>query len=141
MSPRQSNPDRTTWVLQGEKAVSEASAAARGFAEARSLAGDDRARLCVIVEELVSNLYDHGGLGTDDRIELGLASEPDAIRITLVDPAAPFNPWEAATLVERPERGGGAGLDIVRAWTRFVGYGRTPEGNRLELILPFNPGA
>ena len=39
-----------------------AGTAARAFGEAQWLTDDESARLCVIVEELVANLYDHGGV-------------------------------------------------------------------------------
>ena len=88
------------------------------------------------IEELVANLYDHGGLTEQDHVELSLASEPDGIRVTIVDPGKPFDPWAAALQSERPERGGAAGIPLVRAWAQFVGYEASPAGNRLELLLP-----
>lgn len=125
-----------TCTLRGKAAVTEASAAARRFGEAQWLAEDELARLSIIIEELVTNLYEHGGVQYDHEVELALLVEPGAIRITLRDPGTPFDPRSAPTPRARPERGGSAGIDIVRAWAVFVDYQTSNEGNRLELLLP-----
>jgi serine/threonine-protein kinase RsbW len=121
--------------LRGREAVRRAADAAREFGEARRLTKDELARTCIVIEELVANLYDHGGLTDEDHVELSLASEPGGIRVTIVDPGESFDPWAAAAR-ERQERGGGAGIDLVRTWAQFVRYDVTPEGNLLELLLP-----
>ena len=123
-------------TLRGAEAVSEGSTAARAFGEAQWLTEDELARLCIVVEELLANLYDHGGVTPDQSIELALASEPGGIRITIVDPGTQFDPRSVPKPRERPERGGGAGIDIVGAWAEFVDYAVTEDGNRLELLLP-----
>ena len=125
-----------TCRLQGRNAVSEASAKARAFGNAQWLTEDELARLCIVVEEWIANLYDHGGLSETDEVELSLVTEPDGIRIAVVDPGPPFDPREIPAKVERPERGGGAGIGIMRAWAQFVSYEATAKGNRLELLLP-----
>jgi anti-sigma regulatory factor (Ser/Thr protein kinase) len=136
MSPRESNPDELNRTVQGPTAVEQACEAAREFGTAQWLGKDELARLCIIVEELVANLYEHGGLTEEDGVELTFACEPRGIRVTIVDPGTPFDPWAAARKVEQPERGGGVGIDINRAWAQAVDYRSTPEGNRLELLLP-----
>jgi anti-sigma regulatory factor (Ser/Thr protein kinase) len=136
VTPRESNPDRLSCRLQGAQAIAQASDAARTFATSQWLTDEELARLCIIVEELVANLYDHGGLAGQDQVELNFAREPDGIRVIIVDPGAPFDPWTAPRIAERPERGGGVGIDIIRAWAQFVDYRATAEGNRLELLLP-----
>jgi anti-sigma regulatory factor (Ser/Thr protein kinase) len=138
MGARDSDLDRLTRRVRGRDAVTLASDAARTFGSAQWLGEDELARLCIVIEELVANLYDHGGLGEDDEVELTLSSEPDGIGVTLVDPGAPFDPWEAPRPVETPERGGGAGIGIVRAWAELVDYRVTEQGNRLELLLPLH---
>jgi anti-sigma regulatory factor (Ser/Thr protein kinase) len=60
MSPRESNSDQMKCQLQGSTAVSQASGAARAFGEAQRLTDDSRARLCIVIEELIANLYEHG---------------------------------------------------------------------------------
>lgn len=129
-----------TCVLQGKEPVSRAAKAAREFGEAEWLSEDELARLCIIIEELVANLYDHGRVSEQDEVELTLTSEPGAIRIRLVDPGTAFDPRSAPRTGERPERGGGAGIAIVRAWVELVDYQVTERGNRLELLLPVGGG-
>ena len=136
MTSRESDLSQVACTLQGRGAVTEASAAARTFGDAQWLSEDELARLCIIVEEWVANLYDHGGLTDTDEIELSLASEPAGIRVVIVDPGSPFDPRELPAKVERPERGGGAGIGIMRAWAQFVSYDPSAKGNRLELLLP-----
>ena len=136
MTARESNSDRLVLLLSGSGAATEASTAARTFGEAQWLTDDELARLCIIVEELVANLYDHGGLTDDHEFELQLESEPGGVRITMTDPGTVFDPRVAPKPSERPERGGGAGIDIVSAWAEFVDYRTTDKGNRLELLLP-----
>jgi len=136
MSPRESYSSRMTLLLQGNEAVAQATDSAREYGEAQRLTEDELARLCIVIEELVANLYDHGGLTEMDKVEMTLANEPGALRVTIVDPGSPFDPRSAPPKRERPERGGGAGIDIVRSWAQFVAYDVTADGNRLELLLP-----
>jgi serine/threonine-protein kinase RsbW len=136
MSPRESYSGRMKCQLQGSRAVIDASDAARAFGQAQRLCEDVCARFCIVVEELVANLYEHGGLTSEDQVELDLGREPDGIRITIADPGKPFDPRSATPKRGRPDRGGGAGIDIVRSWAQFVDYTVTMEGNRLELMLP-----
>ena len=136
MIRRESNSDRVECQLQGSKAVRDALGAAHRFGEVQQLSEDQLARLCIIIEELIANLYDHGGLTEEDKVEMSLGREPDGIRIIIADPGKPFDPRSAAPRRERPARGGGAGIDIVRSWAHFVDYSATQDGNRLELMLP-----
>jgi anti-sigma regulatory factor (Ser/Thr protein kinase) len=136
MSPRESNPDKHRYRLRGRSAIGQAADAARAFGQSERLADDDLARLCVVVEELVANLYDHGGLTERDEVALGFASGQDGVRVSIVDPGLPFDPWTAAPKAERKSRGGGAGIDIVRAWAQLLSYSSTSDGNRLEILLP-----
>lgn len=136
MGLRDSENDRISCRLKGAGAVSQASIAARVFGEAQWLSEDETARLCIVIEELLANLYDHGGVTGEDEVRLELESEPDGLRIVIVDPGKPFDPRQPLIRSDSPERGGGAGIDIVRAWAQLVSYEATPEGNRLELVLP-----
>lgn len=136
MSRSESNSNSVTCVLSGRNAVGEAARAARLFGKAHRLTDDECARFCVVVEELIANLHDHGGLTDKDKVELTLANEPAGVRIVIADRATPFDPRSALPQTRRPERGGGAGIDLVRAWAQFVDYSVTADGNRLELLLP-----
>jgi serine/threonine-protein kinase RsbW len=138
MNSRESHP-QGTWRLRGRSAVADATLAARTFSFDEGLADDDLARLCIIVEELVANLFDHGGLTDLDPIGLSLASTPQGVRLVLVDPGTPFDPRIVDPRQKRPVRGGGAGIDLVRSWAQFVDYGMHEDGNRLELLIPCRP--
>jgi len=120
----------------GDRAVSDAANAARSFAVEQGITPSDVSRLCVIIEELVANLYEHGGLTGSDAIDLSLYGAPEGISIVLSDPGRPFDPRTATPRKPRPARGGGAGINIVCAWTRFVDYVAQPGQNRLELFMP-----
>lgn len=124
-----------SWQLSGSEAIDKASAAARNFAEIEWLTEDETARLCIIVEELVANLYDHAGVTKEDRIDLTLSCEPDGVHVVLLDRSPPFDP-RSVPLKDRPERGGGAGIDIVKAWSLILDYQATGHGNRLEVVMP-----
>jgi anti-sigma regulatory factor (Ser/Thr protein kinase) len=136
VSPRESNPDQLSIRLRGANAIAQAADAARAFGQSQWLADDELARLCIVIEELVANLFDHGGVTEDDEVELSLLCEPEGIRVSIVDSGTPFDPWATPRRVERRERGGGAGIDIVRAWAHFISYAPSPGANRLEFLLP-----
>ena len=138
MSQRESNPDNLVCRLQGADVIGQAAAAARDFSDVQLLNDDELARLCIVVEELVANLYDHGGLTEADIVELGLARDPAGIRVSISDPGAPFDPWAVLLGAERPDRGGGVGIEIVRSWAEFISYHTAIEGNRLEFLLPIH---
>lgn len=136
MSPRESNSDHLSCRLGGAGAIIEAVEAVRAFGQSQWLNDDELARLCVVVEELVANLYDHGGLTEKDEVALDLAVEPEGIRVAIGDSGAPFDPWRAPRKAEPPERGGNVGIDIVRAWASYISYSPSAQGNRLEFLLP-----
>lgn len=123
-------------LLSGSGAIVEAAKAARAFGESQWLGDDELARLCVVVEELVANLYDHGGLTENDEVALDIAVETEGIRVSIEDPGASFDPWQAPRKPDAPERGGNVGIDIVRAWASYISYSPSPDGNRLEFLLP-----
>src|SRR5688500_3297334 len=103
MSPRESELDSMTRRLRGPEAVSRASDAARAFGNAQWLAEGELARLCIVIEELVANLYDHGGVTQQDEVELSLISDPEGIRVIIVDPGVPFDPWEMPQRADMPD--------------------------------------
>ena len=138
MTTGESGKDRTRCRLAGDDAVIQASDAARAFGEMQWLSEDETARLCIIVEELVANLYEHGGVGHDDEVILTLVSEPKGVAITVTDPGTPFDPRQPRRKAAPSGRGAGAGIDIIRSWAIITGYEVTDEGNRLELLLPLS---
>ena len=121
--------------LSGGGAIGDAVAAARAFGEKLELGHADLARLCIVVEELIANLYDHGGVTAADEVQLDLTGEAGCIRVSIVDPGLPFDPWSAPPPV-RDAKHGGAGLNLVRAWAELASYRPTENGNHLELRVP-----
>ena len=122
--------------LSGPAAIHEAVAASRSFAATFEIPEADAARLAIIVEELVTNLYDHGGLGPDDTFEIELSATAIDIRLVLLDSGKPFHPLAAARDRKTPARGGGAGLKLVRAWATSADYRSIDGVNRLAVSLP-----
>lgn len=135
MSPSDSNSATVTILCNGRDAVHRMVEAAQAFAIDRALELDHAARLSIIVEELVFNLVDHGEVGEEGVIELMLTDEGGVVGITLSDTGTTFDPRSAESEGEPPERGGGAGIDLVRAWAEIVDYGVHAGRNRLLLKM------
>lgn len=131
-------PESNLCPLDGPDPVHDAVLRARGFAERHDMTANAMARLAILVEELVMNLFDHAGVAAGERIELGLVREDDGVRIVLVDPGVPFDPRESGedAGADVPARGGGAGLALVRAWAEIIDYRSEGNCNRLDLRLP-----
>ena len=136
MGEGESKPESRALIVAGETAVRDAADAARAYAAAHRIGGDDAARLCIVVEELVANLYEHGHLAIDDRVGLSFSRSIDGIAIVLTDSGPPFDPRNAGPAGAVPVRGGGAGINMVKRWATLVDYATGPVGNRLELLLP-----
>jgi serine/threonine-protein kinase RsbW len=128
-------------IPAGPVAVMQAATATRDFAAAQGINGDNAARLAIVVEELVANVVEHARLPAAALIRLDLAQDAGRVRITLEDDGAPFDPRGVASPLDLPpERGGGAGLAIIRAWAIIESYARVGENNRLVLGLPLLGG-
>lgn len=129
------NDPMTTRFPADGQAVSIALAAARRFAGTAGLAPGDADRLAIIIEELVINIVEHGD-AAGAPITLRIAIAGPAIHLALADEGRFFDPRLAEQSETIPERGGGVGLALVRAWTRIIGYSCENGCNRLELIVP-----
>ncbi|WP_293906394.1 ATP-binding protein [Phenylobacterium sp.] len=114
----------------------------RGLAVAWAFAGraaiGDAAsdRLAIVVEEWLINVIEHGQADPGSRIALWLQRDGDLVRLTVSDAGRPFDPREAVFAGPNEERGGGAGLALIRAWTRIAAYRRRAGRNRLVLEMP-----
>ena len=83
--------------------------AARRFAAGCGVAEAAVDRLCLVVDEWLTNVVEHG---------------------------RPFDPRAAAAFEgPNPDRGGGAGLELVRAWSQIADYRRRRGRNRLVLVM------
>ncbi len=111
-------------------------AAGLGLGEATDYA----LRLCT--EEAAANVVMHGVAGADgDAGFVALRVEPvrDALRVTIEDRCAAFDPLNVAT-PERPvsledARIGGLGIHLMRQYTRAMEYARVDGMNRLTLTI------
>ena len=136
MGMGESNSGTDRVQISGTAPVADAANAAREFAIENDIRGNDLSRLCVIVEELIANIYEHGGVGPDDCVEMSLSTGPDEVRLKVIDPGRPFDPRRAKSSERRPARGGGAGIDIVRNWASHIDYRVSNGRNYLELRIP-----
>ncbi len=128
-------------MAAGPNAVLMAATAAREFAAAMAIDAGVAARLAIVVEELVANLVEHAGLPEAASIILDLAVDGRQIRITLEDGGVPFDPRAAPPPAALPpEKGGGAGLAIIRAWAQIQRYDRVGGTNRLVLTMALPGG-
>jgi len=123
-------------LAAGRGAVAGALAAARSFVVRAGLGRDPAERLAIIVEEWVANVLEHGVPPADSRISLRLACDGGSVRITMTDAGQAFDPRAVAFEGPNLERGGGAGLELMRAWSRVIAYGRHGGRNRLVLEMP-----
>jgi serine/threonine-protein kinase RsbW len=119
--------------------VSHALTLLEGFLETQSIGDDARARIAIIVEELVANIIEHSGSPADQPISLALERSGDEIALTLSDSGMAFDPCAPAQLAEAPpERGGGAGLALVQSWASSISYSRADGRNTLKLVISAN---
>ncbi len=109
---------------------------ARDFAARAGLGEDLRARLAIVVEELVANIVEHGAAPADSVIAVDLARGKEAVSLTIADGGAAFDPTTAGQEDIIPERGGGAGLALVRRWTSGFEYERREGQNIVRLTIP-----
>ncbi|WP_028969268.1 ATP-binding protein [Sphingomonas sp. URHD0057] len=111
-------------------------AEAHAFADAAGIDHATRSRLAIVVEELVTNLYDHGELAPDEVFELELSVTADEVRLALRAPGKRFDP--TSSIVQGPSQaaGAGAGLKLVKAWSTHLEHDYADGRNRLVVMLP-----
>lgn len=117
-------------------AVARALQVARTFAEAARIGDDAADRLAIIVEEWVANVVEHSRAPATSRIALRLEIEGTLVRLRVSDAGRPFDPRAAAFEGPDEARGGGAGLELIRAWGRIADYARRSGRNRLVIEMP-----
>lgn len=123
-------------VPTGPRAAGMALAAVRDFLGRGPDNPELAARLAIIVEELVLNIVEHGRPPPDDRIDIGLARTGRGVRLTIGDGGAFFDPRNADPPGDPPpDRGGGAGLALVRAWADILSCDRRDGRNRMVLDI------
>lgn len=123
--------------LPGDRsAVVRALGVARRFCDGAGVGADCADRLSIVVEEWVVNVVEHGRPRPGTRIALRLVREPACVRLVVTDAGTFFDPREAVFEGPNLDRGGGAGLELIRAWTRITHYARRSGRNRLVLEMP-----
>lgn len=93
-------------------------------------------QLAIVTEEWVINLVEHAQPRAGSRIALAFRQEDGCVRLTVTDAGRPFDPRQAEFEGPNLERGGGAGLALMKAWCRIADYGPQGGRNRLVLELP-----
>ena len=116
--------------------VSHALDLLEGFLDGQAVDDDIRARLAIIVEELVANIVEHSGSPADQLISLAFERSGAEIMITLSDSGIAFDPCGHVPRGEPPpERGGGAWLALVQSWARSMSHSRANGRNTLTLVI------
>jgi anti-sigma regulatory factor (Ser/Thr protein kinase) len=120
----------------GPESIHRAVELAQLFCTTNALPDAQQAKLAILVEEAVTNLYDHGGVSTGFCGHIDLYGATDDIRIVLSDSGTAFD-LRTADDFEMPnmDRGGGVGLAMIRAWAQIIDYRSEAGINRLELKL------
>jgi len=110
---------------------------ARDFVARANCGADAEARIAIIVEELVTNIVEHGAPPPDSEIAIELAAIGADIGLTLSDTGRFFDIRDAAPPADSPpERGGGAGIALVLSWANVIGYEVVDGRNVLRLVIP-----
>ena len=123
----------TARLAVGRGAVAGAIALTRRFAEAAGLSPDAADRLAVVMEEWVANIVEHGAADARSLIVLRLERVGEGVRLTLSDAGVAFDPRKAQDNGPNLDRGGGAGIALIRAWCEIEAYERRRGRNRLVL--------
>lgn len=130
------NPYRCDLDGNGPESVHRAVMLAQSYAIDHQLAPVQAAKLAVLVEEAVTNVYEHGEAAQGFSGWLALQPDPAGICILLADSGIPFDPRSVAEAdMPNAERGGGVGLAMIRAWAQIADYRREDGLNLLELLL------
>lgn len=122
-------------MIADQAGVVRAVRAARGFAVDCALAERHADRLAVVLEEWLSNLVEHGRTAPGSRVAIRLDRAGALVRLTVSDAGIAFDPRAVAFQGPNRERGGGAGLELVRAWAEIVDYRRSRARNRVVLAV------
>ncbi|MEE4210901.1 MAG: ATP-binding protein [Parvularcula sp.] len=109
---------------------------AREFLPESNLDQRGKVKIAIIVEELVSNAFRHGGHERDVSMALSLAAHEGFVALEMEDDAPAFDPTDKAAFIgPDPLTGGGIGLAIVRAWGEDLRYWREGQRNIVRLVI------
>lgn len=113
-----------------------ADAVRRAIAAARRFTGEGEAgdQLAIVTEEWVANVVEHGAPAAGSLIVLRFEPVSGGVRLCASDAGVAFDPTVGEAPEPNLERGGGAGLALIRAWCR-VRYRRRRGRNHVTLEL------
>ena len=117
----------------GPGAVTRLIASTWLFAMKARLSDDTADRLAIVVEEWAANIVEHSQAPLSSWIVLQLEQVGASVRLTVTDAGVAFDPRTFDDTGPNPERGGGAGLALIRAWSEIEDYRRRGGRNRLVL--------
>ena len=119
----------------GPGAVARLIGVARRFAETCGLAPEAADRLVIVVEEWAANIVEHSAARPGSLIVFRLEAQGGVVHAVFTDAGMAFDPRTAAQGDPNPERGGGAGIPLIRAWSEIEDWRRRGGRNRLTLRL------
>jgi anti-sigma regulatory factor (Ser/Thr protein kinase) len=120
-------------AVQGS--VARAIAHAMLFADRAGVPVEAAQSLAIIVEEWVVNVVEHGAADPGSLITLRFERRGGDVRVTICDAGSAFDPRGVEMAGPNEERGGGAGIALIQAWSRILDYRRRGGRNRLVLQL------
>jgi anti-sigma regulatory factor (Ser/Thr protein kinase) len=123
-----------------KKGIADANKLMEEFSESGSLSASTRAKLMIIVDELISNSLKYGSIDKENqRLELNLSFENSTLFIDYADSGVEFNPFEMEAEgleLSAEERDiGGLGIHLVRKLTDTQSYTREHDRNKISLRL------
>jgi anti-sigma regulatory factor (Ser/Thr protein kinase) len=129
---------RTLRVVGTPEGIRKAAEDFDRFSDAHALSSKARWPFQVALDEMLSNIVEHGYHGAHGReIEVRFALGDGVLQVTIEDDAAPFDPLQApepATGRPLEEREvGGLGISLVRKLMEAVEYERAGGRNRVVL--------
>lgn len=116
--------------------MARALALSRTFAKHAALEAKAADNLAIIIEEWLNNVVEHGGAPASARIVLRLQCARQRVKVIVTDAGRPFDPRTVGFEGPNPERGGGAGLALIQAWSRIVAYRRQRGRNHIVFEMP-----
>ena len=116
------------------------SAAVKAFGEQQNWPANLIFKVTLVLEELGINIMNNGYDDGVHDFEIVLTSEPDTLKVEVIDDGRPFDPVNDAptpdlesSLDDRPV--GGLGIYLVRSMVDRMHYRRTADKNRLTLEI------
>jgi anti-sigma regulatory factor (Ser/Thr protein kinase) len=136
-----------TWRRDLSGSLPEIAATAQWIDELASelrLPTDKAYALRVCVEELLTNIFRHGGAGTR-KIKMILALLPQRIKLVVEDDGKPFVvstsiPRRVDHPIEKAQPGG-LGIQLIHSFADRLGYQRAGLGNRATIEIQLLPKA